>query len=718
MAHKGDDGLETLVFNRGMVSDSQWFVHNESGEPIGPVTTDLLVRGILAGKVPRDALIRRSDESAFRPWLEVGEVSSAVDAREASVPLLAPTPERPVQTPGSIPAAAETLRQVPGAELPAARGSMESVDMSADATHLMVRASDVAARVADLDAPSAPRLAGPVDVYGADAAEDVTLSKPTSPEGVSLLAHEAKGRALTPPPPAPFRRASEGRLPAVVPAARPTPPPATRMSQLAQLAAAPEGSRADDAKALPHVGVLPAASPSSPRAHPADATLDGPTLLTGVARAVAALGPASPDATLDAPALHAPRVEQVLHDAPIVGEEDLIETAESETQKAPTNEDSIATLPPRKVTVRKRADAPSREDLASLLEGIKGPSPGASSPAADKPRAHAISADATSEVSDHELVDVEPDPESMPKTVEALGEPVGALDALAEILTKPDPQESIQLPAQRIDTAPMPVRDTASVSLPSSASVRANVENPPVPSTLDVVTAPRADLAALVRAPSSAHRIASSPPPPPAPPPPPTLSAAEAMARQSAAQVGVPLAANAPTVSTLLSAGVPEPIRQLNAQLSAQPNALGVPRASAPPPAANASDAPHRPHTPPPSGPPSASFPVRPSFMGVQSSQNPAGGLSATPPPIEVGGQSAPPPPVQHQASPAPQDAPMARSPWPSTTSHAELRAPLPTVQVRRSGGLSTVWVVLLMLLLMLLTGGAVAAYFLFVRDA
>ncbi|MCC6526476.1 MAG: hypothetical protein IT373_27760 [Polyangiaceae bacterium] len=71
---------------------SLWWVRHEGGEPIGPVEEELLVRGILAGKVPRGAHVCRIASNAWRP---LGEVEPFATAARALGPPSAPVAEAP-----------------------------------------------------------------------------------------------------------------------------------------------------------------------------------------------------------------------------------------------------------------------------------------------------------------------------------------------------------------------------------------------------------------------------------------------------------------------------------------------------------------------------------------------------------------------------------------------------------------------------------------------
>jgi hypothetical protein len=60
----------------------KWWVTEAGNQPIGPVTTDLILRGIEAGKVPLVALVCEVGGNAWRPLTEVDPFAEA--ARRAS----------------------------------------------------------------------------------------------------------------------------------------------------------------------------------------------------------------------------------------------------------------------------------------------------------------------------------------------------------------------------------------------------------------------------------------------------------------------------------------------------------------------------------------------------------------------------------------------------------------------------------------------------------
>jgi hypothetical protein len=57
-----------------------WYVYQASGNHIGPVSTDLLARGIIAGKVPRDAHVGARGDTQWYPLLSVPDIQQAIAA--------------------------------------------------------------------------------------------------------------------------------------------------------------------------------------------------------------------------------------------------------------------------------------------------------------------------------------------------------------------------------------------------------------------------------------------------------------------------------------------------------------------------------------------------------------------------------------------------------------------------------------------------------------
>lgn len=58
--------------------EAAWYVRAGAGEPVGPVTTELVARGIRAGKVPIDARVCRVGQDAWEPLIAVSEFARVV----------------------------------------------------------------------------------------------------------------------------------------------------------------------------------------------------------------------------------------------------------------------------------------------------------------------------------------------------------------------------------------------------------------------------------------------------------------------------------------------------------------------------------------------------------------------------------------------------------------------------------------------------------------
>lgn len=57
---------------------TDWFVYQADGNHIGPVTTDALARGIIAGKVPQDAHVAARGGAQWFPFASVPEIQQAL----------------------------------------------------------------------------------------------------------------------------------------------------------------------------------------------------------------------------------------------------------------------------------------------------------------------------------------------------------------------------------------------------------------------------------------------------------------------------------------------------------------------------------------------------------------------------------------------------------------------------------------------------------------
>src|SRR4051812_44637522 len=61
----------------------EWFVCVPGGDPVGPVSTALLLLGIRSGKVPDDALVCHPGAKTWRGLLDVPELAAAIPGPEA-----------------------------------------------------------------------------------------------------------------------------------------------------------------------------------------------------------------------------------------------------------------------------------------------------------------------------------------------------------------------------------------------------------------------------------------------------------------------------------------------------------------------------------------------------------------------------------------------------------------------------------------------------------
>jgi hypothetical protein len=65
---------------------NQWFVYQGEGSHVGPVSTDLLVRGITAGRVPKDAHVAMAGSSAWAPLMTIEEIVVALGVANDDAP--------------------------------------------------------------------------------------------------------------------------------------------------------------------------------------------------------------------------------------------------------------------------------------------------------------------------------------------------------------------------------------------------------------------------------------------------------------------------------------------------------------------------------------------------------------------------------------------------------------------------------------------------------
>lgn len=98
------DRASWLLEESGM---KDWYVFQADGHHIGPVSTELLARGIVAGKVPAGAHVGAVGDAQWWPLQDVSEISRAVEALRASgvvverapMPSIPPAPAPPDDAP-------------------------------------------------------------------------------------------------------------------------------------------------------------------------------------------------------------------------------------------------------------------------------------------------------------------------------------------------------------------------------------------------------------------------------------------------------------------------------------------------------------------------------------------------------------------------------------------------------------------------------------------
>ncbi len=74
---------------------TEWYIYQASGNPAGPFSTDLLARGIVAGKVERDAYVAQPGDPQWTEILQQPEIAEAVARHDTSGP---PSGREPIHT--------------------------------------------------------------------------------------------------------------------------------------------------------------------------------------------------------------------------------------------------------------------------------------------------------------------------------------------------------------------------------------------------------------------------------------------------------------------------------------------------------------------------------------------------------------------------------------------------------------------------------------------
>ena len=70
--------MMAMLQSPGKILIHEWYVCILEGTAVGPVTTDLLVRGTLADKVPRNAFVARPGDDGWQEILDVPEIVRAL----------------------------------------------------------------------------------------------------------------------------------------------------------------------------------------------------------------------------------------------------------------------------------------------------------------------------------------------------------------------------------------------------------------------------------------------------------------------------------------------------------------------------------------------------------------------------------------------------------------------------------------------------------------
>ena len=65
---------------------NQWFVYQGEGSHVGPVSTELLVRGVAAGRVPKDAHVAMAGSTEWAPLMTIEEIASALGIANEDAP--------------------------------------------------------------------------------------------------------------------------------------------------------------------------------------------------------------------------------------------------------------------------------------------------------------------------------------------------------------------------------------------------------------------------------------------------------------------------------------------------------------------------------------------------------------------------------------------------------------------------------------------------------
>jgi hypothetical protein len=209
----------------------EWYIYQASGSPVGPVTTDQIARGLIAGKVPRDAYIAAQGDPQWQAVSSVVEVGAAVQRIESGASQSSPpqpintVPPAPVPPGVTAPAAPPIPKPAPLPAIAAPQLVQAGVPVSGPAPALAQAPAVAIAAAPALAQPSspapAPALAPAAAKPGEPKKEDAKPLPPSAkliPVGIFALCCLISGllwamsMVTAPPPPLVPATASTGSV--------------------------------------------------------------------------------------------------------------------------------------------------------------------------------------------------------------------------------------------------------------------------------------------------------------------------------------------------------------------------------------------------------------------------------------------------------------------------------------------------------------------------
>ena len=209
---------------------NDWFVFHDSGDHVGPVTIDLLAKGIVAGRVPRDARIARGAASGdWQPATAVPELVARLGELEGGNTVADIRPLVP-DDPGTAPDLTEIMRREGAAShvptqtwgpLPADKATVRDSRPSADPRSGRPQMSESG------EAPLRPVSSGPPKPPIAPRASTpaIPIAPPVSLARTMSSAAPPPQAPRTPPPPPPPRNDLKATIVGMGPLGGAPPPP-------------------------------------------------------------------------------------------------------------------------------------------------------------------------------------------------------------------------------------------------------------------------------------------------------------------------------------------------------------------------------------------------------------------------------------------------------------------------------------------------------------